>query len=193
MLPSTLCFTVASTRGRSGITRAVALQQHQLSMQDGALCVHDVRAGKQPCQRHSLLQHNEAAPDIAAASWRPGSNGNTAYCAQGRSVHVLDLRMSTSSRCAAVDDSPVCVDAGNGSARKALSHGRAAEHVQTKPVLSQASPSTASQEAARCVLRSLRYNRDNVSCLAVNEKGALLVAGDDSGEGRYAAPGSEGA
>lgn len=101
--------------------------------------------------------------DIAAAAWRPGSGGATAYCAQGRAVHVLDLRAASQ----ALTAPGACGHDGDGAA--------------------DAPAGTRPAALPRCVVRSMRYNRDDVSSLAVNGRGALLVAGDDSGEVRCAA------
>lgn len=101
--------------------------------------------------------------DIAAAAWRPVSGGATAYCAQGRAVHVLDLRAASQALTA-----PGACGRNGGGATDAPAG--------TRPVA-----------LPRCVVRSMRYNRDDVSSLAINGRGALLVAGDDSGEVRCAA------
>jgi hypothetical protein len=129
-------------------------------VQDGQVCLHDGRCGARPAITSSPGPGSNnkigALCFHAAASSSPQP---LLYCARGSDVHMLDLRAASGQAASAA----CCT----GSQRS----GAAEPGAQAQ-----------GRDSSCAVVHSFHANKDEVSCLAVDDRGRYLVAGDDSGE-----------
>ena len=119
---------------------------------------------------HSTCQRsNSSTNEIGSLGFHPAGAASVPllYCAQGRSVHVLDVRSATShlQRSEVPGRNDGLDDASDCAADSAV-----------------CSTASGDQGVRAPVVQTLAGNKDEISCLAVDPTGSWLVAGDDSGE-----------